>query len=154
MSIVRQAPRSNFDLSGLLLGDSLVVTSKFCNQIFFFDLPNKVVSDDFARIYPTSYQTTHDGVAWPVLGRPFLGPDSTLCVNLPAFNSNAEFRFHSTPFEEYSPVTVIDRYDFQGNYLDSFCIPIRGGGQCIYSSEYGLFVQQYQTSMIYRFKEF
>ncbi|MCK5036238.1 MAG: hypothetical protein KAS73_10125 [Candidatus Sabulitectum sp.] len=151
-SWTHRGTRSNRDLSGLLLGDYLVVTSKFCNQLFFFDLANRTISYDFARMYPTSYQTTHDGMAWPVMGTPFLGPDSTLCVNLPTFNSNAEFRFNSTPFEEYSPVTIIDRYDLQGNYLDSFCIPIRGGGQCIYSSEYGLFVQQYQTSMIYRFR--
>lgn len=144
--------RSNRDLFGLLVGDSLVVTSKFCNQLFFFDLANRTISDDFARTYPTQYQTTTRGTAWTLMGRPFLGPDSTLCVDLPAFSSRAEFRVANTPFEEYSPVTIIDRYDLAGNYLDSFSIPIKGGSQCIYSREYGLFVQQYQTSTIYRFR--
>lgn len=144
--------RSNIDLSGLLLGDSIVVMSRFCNQAFFFDMSTRTVSEDFARNYPTEYQTTHDGMAWTVTGQPFLGPESTLCVSLPAFNSMGEFRVSHTPFEEYAPVTIVDRYNLQGNYLDSFCIPIPGGGDCFYSQEYGLFVRQYATGTIYRFE--
>jgi hypothetical protein len=144
--------RANRDLAGMLVGETLVVTSAFCNQIFFFDLEDKIVSDNFAREYPTEYETTHGGVAWSVMGRPFLGFDSTICVELPAFSADAEFKVTNIPFEEWAPVTVIDRYDYTGNYLDSFCIPIRGGSHCIYSEDDELFVRQYSTSTIYRFK--
>ena len=144
--------RANRDLGCLLFGDTLVVTSKFCNQIFFYDLENKTLSDDFARKYPTEYQITHGGLAWHVSGRPFLGPDSVLCINLPPFSYNAEFKITYTPFEEWQSTTIIDRYNFNGNYLDSFCIPLRGGFYFSYSLNYGLFVAQTQTGTLYRFE--
>jgi hypothetical protein len=144
--------RANSDLAGMLVGDTLIVTSRFCNQIFFFYLEDRTVSDNFAREYPTEYETTRGGVAWSVMGQPFLGIDSTICVELSSFSADAEFKVTNIPFEEWAPVTIIDRYDYTGNYLDSFCIPVRGGSHCIYTDDDELFVRQYSTSTIYRFK--
>ncbi len=128
----------------------LLLPLRFCNQMYFFDLSNRTVSPDFAREYPADYEVTSQGVAWNVMGTPFLGPDSCICVCLPPFNNDGTFRVTNSPFEEWAQVTIVDRYNRNGEYLDSFCIPVRGVFDCIYSQEYGLLVNQYSTSTIYR----
>lgn len=59
---------------------------------------------------------------FPVGGNCFVGAEGMLNVTLP--NVMNDSTFISTPdYMDYAPVTVVDRYDWDGNYLDSYCLP-------------------------------
>lgn len=58
----------------------------------------------------------------PIGGNAFLGPDGMLNVVITGFMEDGSFLSdpENIDFAEYSS---IDRYDWEGNYLDSYCLP-------------------------------
>ena len=152
--------RANRDLNGLLIGEQLAVLSRFGNQLFFYDLEDKTVSDDFSRIYPTSFKGTEvftddngavtGGLAYLVMGNFFTGPEGKINVGLMPFAPDGSFRTSGN--DPYGPVTIMDRYDNDGIYLDSYCIPVSGAFFFEYSCEHGLFVYKSATGTLYRFE--
>ena len=61
-------------------------------------------------------------VMFPIGGNAFRGPEGML--NVVVCNYMDDGSFISDPeYLDFSPVTAIDRYDWDGNYLDSYCLP-------------------------------
>ena len=143
--------RAEKDLWGLTSDNRLLITSRFCNQIFFYDFESKTVSEDIARLYPTEYLVTGNGLAWFVLYNPFIGPENMLNVCIPAFTKDAGFRKGGISFDDLCSITIVDRYGYNGEYLDSYVIPVRDVRFCAFSPEFGLFVVQWSTGTIFRF---
>ena len=59
---------------------------------------------------------------FPIGGNCFVGREGMLNVTLP--NVMNDSTFVSTPeYTDYAPVTIVDRYDWVGTYLDTYCLP-------------------------------
>ena len=59
---------------------------------------------------------------FPVGGNVFCGPEGML--NVVVCNYMDDGPFISDPeYLDFAPVTAVDRYDWDGSYLDSYCLP-------------------------------
>jgi len=57
----------------------------------------------------------------PIGGNCFIGNEGMLNITIP--NIMNDSTFISTPeYLDFAPITAIDRYDWDGNYLDSYCL--------------------------------
>jgi len=149
----------NKDLFGTYLSQdsSLWVVSRFENQLYEYSLEDHSTSYNLAKKYPAeipSSEQTIEGIRiYQILGCPFIGPEGM--VNLPlggvGFDPEGNVRRGSDDLR--SPVTIIDRYNPDGQYLDSYCIP---NGDFIseieYSSQYGLLCSVYNHGLILRYE--
>ena len=61
-------------------------------------------------------------IFFPVGGNAFLGHEGML--NVVVCNYMEDGSFISDPeYLDFAPITAVDRYDWDGNYLDSYCLP-------------------------------
>ncbi|MCK5841113.1 MAG: hypothetical protein KAH31_03015 [Candidatus Sabulitectum sp.] len=59
---------------------------------------------------------------FPIGGNVFCGPEGML--NVVVCNYMDDGSFVSDPdYLDFAPVTAVDRYDWAGSYLDSYCLP-------------------------------
>jgi len=75
---------------------------------------------------PPRHITGSDGqtrtVNFPIGGNAFRGPEGML--NVVICNYMEDGSFISDPeYLDFAPVTCVDRYDWDGHYLDSYCLP-------------------------------
>jgi len=84
-----------------------------------------------SRAYPANPTLPHcftgeDGqdhmVFFPIGGNAFLGPEGMLNVIICNYMNDGSF-ISDPEYLDFAPVTCVDRYDWDGNYLDSYCFP-------------------------------
>lgn len=61
-------------------------------------------------------------VFFPIGGNAFLGPEGMLNVIICNYMDDGSF-ISDPDYLDFAPVTGVDRYDWDGNYLDSYCLP-------------------------------
>jgi len=87
----------------------------------------------------------------PFVGNAFVGSCGELNLRLMPLTVDHEFwRFDSTAL---APVSVIDRYDWDGHYLDSYVIPVSHCRHVLYSDSIGLIAVDADDSSINIFRD-
>jgi hypothetical protein len=113
-------------------GDGRVaVFNRYEGLLSIYDIETEECVYSGSRDYPENptppaFFTDSDGetrtVFFPIGGNAFPGPEGML--NVVVCNYMNDGSFISDPdYLDFAPVTGIDRYDWDGNYLDSYCLP-------------------------------
>lgn len=138
----------------------LIVNHFFEYKIVVFDVFEKELVTEFVRIHPSgslpssSVSMREDesiaGIFFFLLGKMFIGPEGAINIRLDAIQKDGSVISSRTTIGP-APVTVIDRYNLAGEYLDSYCIPLPNCTEFRYSDPY-LYVSQSCTGTIFQFK--
>lgn len=149
------------EYSAVLVDERYVVMNDFFTYgIYIFDLEQRILINDFIREHPSgdlpeNIMTMNDdgsisGMFFFLLGKLFLGPEGCINIKLAAIQKDGSV-ISSRETIGPAPVTIIDRYDLNGDYLDSYCIPIPSITDIRCSDTY-LYAAQANTGTIYLFE--
>ncbi len=137
----------------------LVVNHFFEYKIVVFDVLEEELVTEFVRNHPSgslpsSSVTEFDdggiaGTFYFLLGKMFVGPEGAINVRLDAIQKDGSVINSRTTIGP-APVTIIDRYNLAGEYLDSYCVPLPNCTEFRYSAPY-LYVSQSFTGTVYQF---
>jgi hypothetical protein len=137
----------------------LVMNDFYTYRLFLFDLDEQELISSFIREHPSgnlpvSSMTQMDdgsvsGLFFFVLGKLFVCPCGVINIKLAAIQKDGTV-ISSRETIGPAPVTIIDRYSMNGEYLDSYCIPLPNCTEFRYSEPY-LYVAQSNTGTIYQF---
>ena len=137
--------------------DSVLIVSRWeTHRIFLYDIKTLNVSGNIARVFPTDviepefHSDTNEigGLSYVNMGRLFIGPEGMLNVGFAGFTSSGHITTSRDDIR--AQVRIVDRYDWDWNYLDSYCIPINRS-VVAFSREHGLFVNDFETGRLLRF---
>lgn len=143
--------------NALMAPDSVLLVSRWDTyHLYPFRLDDGTVGEDLARVYPTGVKEPQfraqgnrvSGAFFRNMGKLFTGPEGMLNVELGNFAVNGNVL--GGPDSVSAPVRLIDRYDWDWNYLDTYCLPM-DGEVVAYSPEYGMFAHDYATGELVRF---
>ena len=121
------------DLVRLCLNDNgrLAAFNRYEGLLAIYDIETEEPIYIGSREYPVTPTpprpiTDEDGqertMSFPIGGNAYLGLKGML--NVVVCNYMEDGSFISDPdYLDFAPVTCIDRYDWNGNYLDSYCLP-------------------------------
>lgn len=121
------------NLRGALISpEILAVVSRYEHKLYIFNLATqelvfsgiRELPSEPARPYQnfneeTGYLTT---IMFPSVGGVFNGPEGMINIVVDEYQNDGTL-LHDNRFIDYAPVTVIDRYTSNGEYLDSYCLP-------------------------------
>lgn len=124
-------PRS--DLMRICVGDNgrLALFNRYEGLLAIYDIDTEECIYRGSRTYPAKPappQTVVDsdgeeGLMFaPIGGNAFRGPDGMLNILIPNYMEDGSF-ISDPEYLDFAPVTAVDRYDWNGNYLDSYCLP-------------------------------
>ncbi len=112
-------------------GERIAVFNRYEGLLAIYDIETEECIFMGSRDYPAEPTppqsfTNSEGdtrtVFFPIGGNAFLGPEGML--NVIVCNYMDDGTFISDPeYLDFAPVTGIDRYDWNGTYLDSYCLP-------------------------------
>ncbi|PIE52498.1 hypothetical protein CSA37_06845 [Candidatus Fermentibacteria bacterium] len=115
---------SNRDLHIDLKDSLLIVTSYYSDRIEIYDLQKDSMTAAFARDLPFEFSgPENDGgmiSLTPVILDVYTGPEGMINVLYRPFNEDKCVEF---AIENLADISVIDRYNYDGEYLDSYIIP-------------------------------
>ena len=149
----------NEDLYGVYLpqDSSLWIVSRFENQLYKYNLEYHSTSNNLAEEYPAEIPASEqieEGIRiYPILGNLFIGPEGMVNLYLGGMGFDPEGNVRRGSDDPITPVAIIDRYNPDGQYLDSYCIP---DGDYIseieYSSQYGFLCSVANQGFILRYE--
>ncbi len=115
--------------------DLLAFVSRYEHRLYIFnieteepvfagvrDLPSEPSKPYRRYNEETGIQST---VMFPSVGGIFRGPEGMINVVVDEYQNDGSL-LHGNRYINYAPVTIIDRYDSNGQYLDSYCLPDSG----------------------------
>lgn len=112
-------------------GRRIAAFNRYEGLLAIYDLPSRECIYRGSREYPAAptppvEHITDTGesrlIYFPIGGNVFLGSEGML--NVVVCNYMEDGSFLSDPeYLDFAPITAIDRYDWDGNYLDSYCLP-------------------------------
>lgn len=113
-------------------GSSLIaVFNRYDGQLSIYDIFTEELVFSGSRNYPSiqvapkAFNVAPGLVQisyFPIGGNVFLDNQGILNVVISGFLDDGSF-FGSSDSVGFAPVTCVDRYDWDGNYLDSYCLP-------------------------------
>ncbi|MCK5131481.1 MAG: hypothetical protein KAR40_04950 [Candidatus Sabulitectum sp.] len=127
----KDVPRMDLMLLCLSNDNRLAVFNRYEGLLAIYDLTTEESLYRGSREYPALPQepvsfTNSNGqtqrMFFTVGANPFLGPEGMLNIVFPGYMEDGSF-FSDPENTDFAPVTAIDRYDWDGNYLDSYCLP-------------------------------
>ena len=107
--------------------DRVAVFNRYEATLAIFDINTEEIIFQGSRPYPdtpTLPSTLEDGrrIHFPVGGNAFTGPEGM--INVMLSNVMNDGTFISDPeYLDFAPVTIVDRYDWNGTYLDTYSLP-------------------------------
>lgn len=124
------------NLRGVLLSpDLLAVISRYEHRLFIFNLETEELIFDGRRNLPSEPAEPYrdynketgmmSTVMFPSIGGVFSGPEGMVNIVVDEYQSDGSL-LNSNRYMDYPPLTVIDRYNHDGEYLDSYCLPDSG----------------------------
>ena len=138
-------------------GDSILLVSRWDTyHIYPYDLNSGRIFDDIARNHPSESRDPElylgenqmGGRFYRNMGILFTGPEGMLNSSYASFSITG-YGLESAE-DIRAKVRIVDRYDWNWNYLDSYCIPFNGN-VAAYSPERGYFINDYETGELLRF---
>lgn len=127
----RDVPRMDLMLLCVSDDNRLAVFNRYEGLLAIYDLATEECVYRGSRNYPAVPSapvsfTNSDGqtqrIFFTVGANPFLGPEAMLNIVFTGYMDDGSF-FSDPGNTDFAPVTAIDRYDWDGNYLDSYCLP-------------------------------
>jgi hypothetical protein len=117
------------DLMRLCYGDNgrIALFNRYEGLIAIYDIETSERvfggSRDYPLETPPPRRLSNGSMLYcPLGGNVFKGPDGTLNVIMCNYMENGTFA--SDPeYRDFAPVSPVDRYDWDGHYLDSYCLP-------------------------------
>ncbi|PIE51864.1 hypothetical protein CSA37_09480 [Candidatus Fermentibacteria bacterium] len=154
--------RSPRDLNGIVSLERCRVAyiSQFEHKLIIYDLDTHELIYRGARELPSATHPPADmiendgtrrGLLFPVPGVVFEGPEGMVNITIPKYMNDGELLHDAGPYD-FAPVTIVDRYDWDGMYLDSYCVPESILTDMYYSAEYGIIARQGGSEVIHRFQ--
>ena len=135
----------------LIKPDLLVVNSYYSDHIEIYSIKDECLLHRFGRNLPLDIDENRirEGATFltTFLLDVFVGPEGM--INVPLRPISPE-RTIETTNHNIENISIVDRYDVNGNYLDSYIIPTIGGDMIYYNDE--LFVANWIECSIYRYK--
>ncbi|MCK5116665.1 MAG: hypothetical protein KAR44_08700 [Candidatus Aegiribacteria sp.] len=127
----RDIPR--MDLMRLCYGDNgrLAIFNRYEGLIAIYDINTGADLFRGGRNYPATMSgprafSNSNGESsmlhCPLGGNAFCGPEGMLNVVMCNYMEDGSFAC-DPEYRDFAPVSPVDRYDWDGNYLDSYCIP-------------------------------
>ncbi|MCD4775388.1 MAG: hypothetical protein K8S15_04965 [Candidatus Aegiribacteria sp.] len=114
------------------------------------DLPSEPAKPYRSFNEETGIQST---VMFPSVGGVFRGPEGMINVVVDEYQNDGSL-LHSNRYINYAPVTIIDRYDSNGEYLDSYCLPDSGISWVRMLHDHQLVGRQQGTGMVMIYEQF
>lgn len=115
--------------------DIIAVISRYEHQLYIFNLQTEELVFSGVRDLPCKpsppYRNYNEEtgnittIFFPSKSSVFKGPEGMINIVVDEYMSDGSL-LHSNRHNNYAPVTVIDRYDLTGTYLDSYCLPDSG----------------------------
>ena len=139
--------------------DLIAFASYKHTYICIADISNQTVGF-FSRNYPfrsPSFEevATEAGSAgirvYPNINSVFVGPDGMINIQILVPNLDGEFASALVNYDR--DYTVVDRFNWRGQYLDTYLIPMPRIGSLTYSDGY-FYARSYDDDLIYRFPVF
>ena len=139
--------------------DLIAFASYKHTYICIADIFNQTVGF-FSRNYPfrsPSFEevATEAGSAgirvYPNINSVFVGPDGMINIQILVPNLDGEFASALVNYDR--DYTVVDRFNWRGQYLDTYLIPMPRIGSLTYSDGY-FYARSYDDDLIYRFPVF
>lgn len=124
--------------------------SQFEDNLLIFDLETGEILHSGTREFPASSTGSTQETFFTLYGPMFLGPDSMINVPIPNIMDNGHYMGSGGTF--HAPVTFVDRYNWDGEYLDTYLIPDSVIGIVEYSENFGFVGAQWGTSEIHRYE--
>lgn len=124
--------------------------SQFEDNLFIYDFETGEVLHSGTRDLPASSSGSTEEVFYTLYAPLFLGPDSMINVPIPNIMNNGHYMGSGGTF--HTPVTFVDRYNWDGDYLDTYLLPDSVLGVVIFSEELGFIAAQWGTSEIHRYE--
>lgn len=123
--------------------------SQFEDNLFIYDMETGETINSGTRQLPTMPSNGTIQTFYTVYATVFLGPDSMINIPIPNIMDNAKFM--GSGGTRHSLVTIVDRYNWDGIYLDSYLLPDSMLEGVVYSSSLGFIAAQWGTSEIHRY---
>jgi len=147
------------DLTGIISSENnrVAYLSQFEHRLMIYDIETRSLIFRGARQLPSESHNaieteddegTRRGMLFPVPGIVFLGPELMINITMPQYMSDGRLLGPSDVYD-YAPVTLVDRYNWEGIYLDSYCIPDSIVSDVYYSDDYGFIGRQRDTEVIH-----
>ena len=149
--------RGNRNFHCVVIDDRhLYVNSYYENKVNCIDLLSKTQINEFSRILPMEIPANEarsdgNGMAfrlYPVMLDIFAGPENQVNVLLRPISEDGNALFEP---EDQAQISIIDRFSIEGNYLDSYIVPIYAG-QAVFTDSNELFLSHEAECLLYRYE--
>ncbi len=126
----RDVPRMDLMLLCVSNDNRLAVFNRYEGLLAIYDLTTEESLYRGSRNYPATPSgpasfTNSDGLTqrlfFTVGANPFLGPEGMLNIVFTGYMEDGSF-FSDPENTDFAPIIAIDRYDWDGNYLDTYCL--------------------------------
>ncbi|PIE53637.1 hypothetical protein CSA37_00280 [Candidatus Fermentibacteria bacterium] len=124
-------PRSDLMRLAYDSNGRICIFNRYEGRLAIYDIDSEECIYRGSRSYPSeprgplsliSENGEERQVYFPIGGNVFLGYENT--INVVLCNVMQDRSFISDPeYLDYAPVTLIDRYNWEGSYLDTYCLP-------------------------------
>lgn len=128
---------------------SVACVSQFEDNLYIYDLESGETINSGTRELPAEPTGGDLQTYYTLYATIFTGPDSMINVPIPDFMDNGQFL--GSGGRHHAPVTVVDRYNWDGDYLDSYVLPDSVLNVIAYSEELGFIAAQRGTGKIFRY---
>ena len=124
--------------------------SQFQDALRIYDLETGETVHSGTRNIPAIPTGGTVEVFYTVYATIFTGPEGMINVPIPNLMNNGEFM--GSGGSRHTPVTIVDRYNWDGVYLDSYLLPDSVLGSIVYTAKLGFIAAQWGTSEIHRYE--
>jgi hypothetical protein len=107
--------------------DRVAIFNRYEGLLNIYDINTRECIYSGGRSYPMSVQPPmwqEDGTSRnaSVGGGAFMGNEGMINFLIPNLMEDGSF-FSDPDYNDFAPITAVDRYDWNGNYLDTYCLP-------------------------------
>ncbi|PIE52541.1 hypothetical protein CSA37_05865 [Candidatus Fermentibacteria bacterium] len=124
--------------------------SQFEDNLFIYDIETGETIHSGSRRLPADPTSGSVERFYTVYATAFLGPDSMINIPIPNIMDNGKFM--GSGGSRHSLVTIVDRYNWNGDYLDSYLLPDSMLEGIVYSDDLGFVASQWGTSEVHRYE--
>lgn len=128
----------------------IACVSQFQDELHIYDFETGEILHSGTRNLPASPTDGSVERFYTVYATIFIGPDSM--INIPISNLMDNGEFMGSGGSRHSLVTIVDRYNWDGEYLDSYLLPDSLLGAIVYTDKLGFIGAQRGTSEIHRYE--
>lgn len=134
----------------------ICIFNRYEGLLAIYDIESEECCFRGSRTYPATpeppLETVDDNgdvrfVHFPIGGNAYCGPGGM--INVIVCNIMQDGSFISDPdYLDFAPITAVDRYDWEGNYLDSYCLPDSCINRAVYLQDGRIIARNYAEGSV------